>query len=169
MFDISELEENLKAAGLLIITDTMLSRVNENSSKGRRTHLFIDEFHVVFSNGHSAEFFSSAWRQFRKRNAFPTAITQNVESLLDSIHARTMLSNSEFIVMFSQATSDRDKLAALLNIPQEQLRFISSTEPGRGLIRYGGVLVPFVNRFPSDTSLYELMTTTPGEQISRRS
>ncbi len=167
VFDISGMEENLKDAGLLIITDAMLSRVNSNSRKGRRTHLFIDEFHVVFSNEHSAEFFSSAWRQFRKRNAFPTAITQNVESVLDSVHARTMLSNSEFIVMFSQASSDRDKLASLLNISDEQLRYISGAEPGSGLIRYGGALVPFLNRFPTDTSLYRLMTTTPGERISR--
>jgi hypothetical protein len=122
---------------------------------------------VVFSNGHSAEFFASAWRQFRKRNAYPTAITQNVESVLDSVHARTMLSNSEFIVMFSQASSDRDKLASLLNISDEQLRYISSAEPGSGLIKYGGALVPFLNRFPTDTSLYRLMTTTPGERISR--
>ena len=169
VFDISELEENLKAAGLLIITDTMLNRVNENSRKGRRTHIFIDEFHVVFSNEHSAEFFSSAWRQFRKRSAFPTAITQNVDTLLESAQARTMLSNSEFLVMFSQAPSDRERLASLMNISEEQQRYISNSVPGSGLLRYGGTMVPFVNRFPSDTSLYKLMTTTPGEQISRRS
>ena len=90
-----------------------------------------------------------------------------MESVLDSVHARTMLSNSEFIVMFSQASSDRDKLASLLNISDEQLRYISGAEPGSGLIRYGGALVPFLNRFPTDTSLYRLMTTTPGERISR--
>ena len=163
VFDIHEMEENLRAAGLLIITDTMLSRVNENSAKGRRTHLFIDEFHVVFSNEHSARFFSSAWRQFRKRNACPTAITQNVDTVLESAEARTMLSNSEFIVMLSQAATDREKLAELLRISPEQLGYISGSVPGSGLIRYGGSLVPFVNRFPKDTDLYRLMTTSPGE------
>ncbi|MBR5070765.1 MAG: TraE family protein, partial [Oscillospiraceae bacterium] len=154
---------NLKAAGLLIITDTMLSRVNENSAKGRRTHLFIDEFHVVFSNEHSARFFSSAWRQFRKRNACPTAITQNVDTVLESAEARTILSNSEFIVMLSQAATDREKLAELLKISPEQLGYISGSIPGSGLIKYSGSLIPFVNRFPKDTKLYRLMTTTPGE------
>ncbi|MBP0968814.1 MAG: ATP-binding protein, partial [Oscillospiraceae bacterium] len=163
VFDIHELGENLKPTGLLVITDTMLNRVSYNWKQGKRTHVFIDEFHVVFSNEHSAQFFSSAWRQFRKRNAYPTAITQNVDYVLDSVQARTMLSNSEFIVMLSQASSDREKLAKLLSISDEQLSYIKNAEPGCGLIRYGGALVPFINRFPRDTELYELMTTTPGE------
>ena len=77
--------------------------------------------HVVFENEFSAAFFNSAWRQFRKRNAYPTAITQNVEYLLDSVQASTMLSNSEFIVMLNQAASDREKLGKLLNISNEQM------------------------------------------------
>ena len=163
VFDIHGLGAQLKPTGLLVITDTMLNRVTLNWKKGKRTHVFIDEFHVVFENEFSAQFFNSAWRQFRKRNAYPTAITQNVEYLLDSVQASTMLSNSEFIVMLNQAASDRDQLAKLLNISNEQMSYITNADPGCGLIKYGGALVPFVNRFPRDTKLYELMTTRPGE------
>ena len=122
-----------------------------------------DEFHVVFENELSAAFFNSAWRQFRKRNAFPTAITQNVEYLLDSVQAGTMLSNSEFIVMLNQAASDREKLGRLLNISNEQMNYITNVEAGSCLIKYGSALVPFINRFPKNTKLYQLMTTRPGE------
>ena len=118
-FDIHGLGEQLKPIGHLVITDTMLNRVTLNWQRGKRTHIFIDEFHVMFENEFSAAFFTSAWRQFRKRNAYPTAITQNVEYLLDSVRASTMLSNSEFIVMLNQAASDREKLAKLLNISAE--------------------------------------------------
>ena len=163
VFDIHGLGTQLKPAGLLVITDTMLNRVTLNWKRGKRTHVFIDEFHVVFENEFSAEFFNSAWRQFRKRNAYPTAITQNVEYLLDSVQASTMLSNSEFIIMLNQAASDREKLAKLLNISNEQMSYITNAESGCGLIKYGGALVPFVNRFPKDTLLYQLMTTRPGE------
>ena len=163
VFDIHGLGAQLKPTGLLVITDTMLNRVTLNWKKGKRTHVFIDEFHVVFENEFSAQFFNSAWRQFRKRNAYPTAITQNVEYLLDSVQASTMLSNSEFIVMLNQAASDRDQLAKLLSISNEQMSYITNADPGCGLIKYGGALVPFVNRFPRDTKLYELMTTRPGE------
>ena len=162
VFDIRDLGENLKPTGLLVITDTILNRVSLNWKKGKRTHVFLDEFHVVFSNEYSAQFFNSAWRQFRKRNAYPTAITQNVDYLLDSVQARTMLSNSEFIIMLNQAASDREQLAKLLNISNEQLSYITNAEPGCGLIKYGGSLVPFVNRFPKNTKLYQLMDTTPG-------
>ncbi len=165
VFDIHGLGAQLKPTGLLVITDTMLNRVTLNWKKGKRTHVFIDEFHVVFENEFSAQFFNSAWRQFRKRNAYPTAITQNVEYLLDSVQASTMLSNSEFIVMLNQAASDREKLAKLLNISNEQMGYITNASPGCGLIRYGGSLVPFVNRFPKDTKLYQLMTTKPGEGL----
>ena len=163
VFDIHGLGAQLKPAGLLVITDTMLNRVTVNWKKGRRTHVFIDEFHVVFENEFSAAFFNSAWRQFRKRNAYPTAITQNVEYLLDSVQASTMLSNSEFIVMLNQAASDRTKLAKLLNISSEQMSYITNADAGCGLIKYGSALVPFINRFPKNTKLYELMTTKPGE------
>ena len=165
VFDIHGLGAQLKPTGLLVITDTMLNRVTLNWKKGKRTHVFIDEFHVVFENEFSAQFFNSAWRQFRKRNAYPTAITQNVEYLLDSVQASTMLSNSEFIVMLNQAASDRGELAKLLNISNEQMSYITNADPGCGLIKYGGSLVPFINRFPKNTKLYQLMTTRPGEGI----
>ena len=165
IYDIMDLGRQLKTMGLLIITDAMLNRVTENWRKGKRTHLFIDEFHVVFQNPYSADFFDSAWRRFRKRGAYPTAITQNVEYLLDSVQASTMLSNSEMLILLNQAPSDREKLAALLNISPEQTGYITNAPAGCGLLRYGGALVPFKNQFPKDTELYRLMTTKPDESI----
>lgn len=163
-YDIFNLGKQLKTMGLLVITDAMINRVNDNWRKGKRTHIFLDEFHVVFENEESASFFNSAWRQFRKRDAFPTGITQNVEYLLDSTQASTMISNSEFVVMLNQSYQDREKLAKLLNISEEQLSYITNAQSGCGLIKYGGSLVPFVNKFPKDTKLYKLMTTKPKDR-----
>lgn len=166
VYDIMDLGKQLKTMGLLVITDAMINRVTENWRKGKRTHIFLDEFHVVFENEYSGAFFNSAWRRFRKRNAFPTALTQNVEYLLDSVLASTMLSNSEFIVMLNQAAQDRQKLASLLNISDEQMSYITNADAGCGLIKYGSALVPFVNQFPRGTKLYQLMTTKPTDRIS---
>lgn len=160
-----DMELQLKPTGLLVITDTMLNRVTLNRKRGKRTHVFIDEFHVVFENEQSGIFFNSAWRQFRKRGAYPTAITQNVEYLLDSVQASTMLSNSEFIIMLNQAASDQEKLARLLNISKEQMSYVTGAEAGCGLMKYGSALAPFVNRWPRDTKLYQLMATKPGEGV----
>ena len=150
---------------LLVITDTILNRVTLNWKRGKRTHVFLDEFHVVFENEQSGVFFNSAWRQFRKRNAAPCAITQNVEYMLDSVQASTMVSNSEFVVMLNQAESDQERLSKLLNISPEQMSYVNGSEAGCGLMRYGSALVPFVNRFPVNTELYKLITTKPGEGL----
>ena len=165
VFDIRDLGQQLKPAGLLVITDTILNRVTLNWKRGKRTHVFIDEFHVVFENEQSGIFFNSAWRQFRKRGAYPTAITQNVEYILDSVQASTMLSNSEMVILLNQAASDRAKLSALLGISNEQMSYVTNADAGCGLIKYGSALVPFVNRFPKNTKLYQLMTTKPGEGV----
>lgn len=169
VYDILDLGEHLKTMGLLVITDAMLNRVSENWKKGKRTHLFIDEFHVVFQNEYSANFFNSAWRRFRKRNAFPTAITQNVDYILHDVLARTMISNSEFIVMLNQAPNDSNLLGELLNISEEQLDYVTDTGAGCGLIRYGSSIVPFINQFPKNTKLYRLMNTKPSENGILRS
>ena len=164
-YDIHDLGEELKQPGFVAITDAMINRVNYNWAHGKKTHIFVDEFHIAYENEYSGNFFTSAWRQFRKRNAAPCAITQNVEYMLDSVQASTMVSNSEFVVMLNQAESDQERLSKLLNISPEQMSYVNGSEAGCGLMRYGSALVPFVNRFPVNTDLYKLITTKPGEGL----
>ena len=164
-YDIHDLSEDLKQPGFVTITDAMLNRVNFNWAQGKKTHVIVDEFHIAYENEYSGNFFTSAWRQFRKRNASPVAITQNVDYLLDSPQARSMLSNSEFIVMLNQAENDQERLSELLNISPEQMRYVNGSEAGCGLLRYGNALIPFINKFPMETELYKLITTRPGEGV----
>ena len=99
----------------------------------------------------------------RKYGAYCTGITQNVDDLLQSHTARTMLANSEFIIMLNQASTDRIELAKLLNISYLQMSYITNVGAGQGLLKVGSSLVPFVNKFPRNTELYRLMTTKFGE------
>lgn len=164
-FNTRDMTEDLKAVGQLVITDHMINRVATNWENGIRTHIFLDEFHTLLEHRYSENFFDSAYRRFRKRNAWVTSLTQNVEYVLDSTKARTMLSNSEFILMLNQAASDRDRLADLLHISQEQLNYVTNARAGNGLAKVGSSLVPFLNPFPKDTELYRLMTTKPSEEF----
>lgn len=164
-FNTRDMTEDLKAVGQLVITDHMINRVATNWENGIRTHIFLDEFHTLLEHRFSENFFDSAYRRFRKRNAWVTSLTQNVEYVLDSTKARTMLSNSEFILMLNQAASDRDRLAELLHISQEQLNYVTNARAGNGLAKVGSSLVPFLNPFPKDTELYRLMTTKPSEEF----
>ena len=99
----------------------------------------------------------------RKYQACGTGISQNIEDLLQSHTARTMLANSEFLIMLNQAATDREELARLLNISDNQLSYITNVDFGRGLIKCGSAIVPFMDIFPKHTQLYKLMTTKPSD------
>ena len=162
-YDILELGEQLRAIGMLVILDSILNRITQNRQKGKQTFVFIDEIYLLFMHEYSAQFLFKLWKRVRKYGAYCTGITQNVLDLLQSHTARTMLSNSEFIVMLNQAATDRIELAKLLNISDRQLSYITNVDAGHGLIKVGSSLVPFENNFPKDTKLYQLMTSKPGE------
>lgn len=162
-YDILDLGKQLMSIGMLVVMDSILNRITQNRAKGKATFIFIDEIYLLFQHEYSANFLFTLWKRVRKYGAFATGITQNVDDLLQSHTARTMLANSEFIVMLNQASTDREELAHLLNISDLQLSYITNVDAGHGLIKVGSSLVPFANKFPKNTQLYKLMTTKPGE------
>lgn len=162
-YDILDLGKQLMPIGMLVVLDSILNRITQNRAKGKQTFIFIDEIYLLFQHEYSANFLFTLWKRVRKYGAYATGITQNVDDLLQSHTARTMLANSEFIIMLNQASTDRVELAKLLNISDLQMSYITNVEAGHGLIKVGSALVPFANKFPKNTSLYKLMTTKPGE------
>ena len=162
-YDILDLGKQLQPIGMLVVLDSILNRITANRAKGRNTYIFIDEIYLLFQYEYSANFLFTLWKRVRKYGAYATGITQNVDDLLQSHTARTMLANSEFIVMLNQASTDRLELAKLLNISDLQMSYITNSGVGEGLIKVGSSLVPFKNKFPKNTELYKLMTTKPGE------
>lgn len=162
-YDIRELGEQLMPLGMLVTLDSIFNRVIQNWKEGKTTWIFADEFYLLFRYEYSANFFYRLYKRIRKYNGFVTGLTQNVEELLKSDTARLMLANSEFLILLNQASTDREELAALLNISENQLSYITNVSVGSGLIRCSGNIVPFENTFPKNTDLYKLMTTKPGE------
>ena len=165
-YDILDLGKQLLPIGMLVVLDSILNRITANRTKGKNTYIFIDEIYLLFNYEYSANFLFTLWKRVRKYGAFCTGITQNVEDLLQSHTARTMLANSEFIIMLNQASTDRIELAKLLNISDLQMSYITNVGAGEGLIKVGNNLVPFINKFPKSTELYKLMTTKPGEDFN---
>ena len=163
-YDILDLGKQLLPIGMLVVLDSILNRITKNRASGRNTFIFIDEIYLLFQHEYSANFLFTLWKRVRKYGAYCSGITQNVDDLLQSHTARTMLANSEFIVMLNQASTDRLELAKLLNISELQMNYITNVGAGCGLIKVGSSLVPFVYKFPKNTQLYKLMTTKPGEQ-----
>lgn len=162
-YDILDLGKQLQSIGMLVVLDNILNRIAANRAKGRQTFIFIDEIYLLFQHEYSANFLFTLWKRVRKYNAFCTGITQNVDDMLQSHTARTMLANSEFIVMLNQASTDRLELSKLLNISDLQMSYITNVDAGCGLIKVGSALVPFTDKFPRNR-LYKLMSTRPGEE-----
>ena len=164
VYDIKDLGKQLRTIGMLVVLDNIFNRITENRAKKRSTFIFIDEIYLLFQNEYSSNFLFELWKRVRKYGACATGITQNVSDLLVSHTARTMLANSEFLLMMNQAPTDRIELANLINISEAQLSHITDNEKaGIGLLKYAGSIVPFEDSFPKHTKLFSLMTTTPGE------
>ncbi len=161
-YDIKELGKQLKQLGMLVVQDQVWNRVTRNREAGRTTRYYVDEFHLLL-RGELAAWSVEIWKRFRKWGGVPTGITQNVKDLLASPEIENILENSDYICMLNQAPGDRQILAKKLNISPHQLSYVTQANVGEGLLFYGNVIVPFVDRFPKDTEMYRLMTTKPNE------
>ena len=161
-YDIKELGKQLKQLGMLVIQDQVWNRVTVNRGLGRTTRYYVDEFHLLLK-GELASWSVEIWKRFRKWGGVPTGITQNIKDLLASREVENIFENSDFIYMLNQAAGDRQILAKQLNISPHQLSYVTHSGEGEGLLFYGNVILPFVDRFPKDTELYRIMTTKPQE------
>ena len=150
---------NMKELGLQICLNDIWNKTIANKSKGKYTWFFVDEFYLLTQTDSAATFLQQIFKRARKWGGIPTGITQNVEDVLAQPQSRTMLSNSDFIMMLKQAPLDRADLAALLHISPTQLTYVTNSAPGQGLIYTGDTIVPFINSFPTDNALYKAMTT----------
>ena len=161
-FDIRELGKQLKKIGMLIVQDQVWNRVTLNRSAHKATRYYIDEFHLLLKEEQTATYSVEIWKQFRKWGGIPTGITQNIKDLLASREIENIFENSDFIYMLNQAAGDRQILAKHLNISPTQLSYVTNSNEGEGLLFYGNVIIPFVDRFPKNR-LYQLLTTRPEE------
>lgn len=162
-YDIKELGKQLKKLGMLIVQDQVWGRVTENRAAGKSTRYYMDEMHLLLKEEQTAAYSVEIWKRFRKWGGIPTGITQNVKDLLASREVENIFENSDFVYMLNQAGGDRQILAKQLNISPHQLSYVTHSGEGEGLLFYGNVILPFVDRFPKDTELYSVMTTKPNE------
>ena len=164
-FDIKELGKQLKKIGMLIVQDAVWNRVTVNREAHKSTRYYIDEMHLLLREEQTAAYTVEIWKRFRKWGGIPTGITQNVKDLLSSREVENIFENSDFILMLNQASGDRQILAKQLNISPHQLSYVTHSGEGEGLLFYGNVILPFVDRFPRG-ELYDLLTTKPQEQTT---
>ena len=162
-YDIKELGKQMKKLGMLVIQDQVWGRVTANRTAGKSTRYYADEFHLLLKEEQTAAYSVEIWKRFRKWGGIPTGLTQNVKDLLSSREVENIFENSDMIIMLNQAAGDRQILAKQLNISPHQLSYVTHSGEGEGLLFFGNVILPFVDRFPTDLELYKIMTTKLGE------
>lgn len=158
-YDISKLGDHMKTFGMMVVLDQVWNRVLSNFGKGRRTWLYVDEFHLMLLNQYALRMFLSIYKRARKYGLLPTGITQNVQEILAVPEARLMLGNSDVLFLLGQQKQDADELAEMLNLSEEQIRAITSVEAGYGLLRFGSTMLAFNSRKPLTGPLADLFNT----------
>ena len=163
-YDIRDLNGNLKTQSMLLILDYIWNRLSENRDKGRKTYIYFDEAHLLFQDEYSLDYLRMLWKRARKYGGVLTGITQNVEDLLKDDKSRSMLSNSEFLVLLKQNPTDAAKLQDILHFTDSEIQYVNDTPAGHGILVLGGkTKIPFYDKFPKDTKLYSMMTTNFSE------
>ena len=163
-----ELGTELSPITMLVMMESIQNRIVENGKRGKATWLYIDEFHVLLNSEYSAKYLQQLWKKVRKQGGLCTGITQNVVDLLQNYTATTMLANSEFVALLKQANTDSSKMAEVIGVSEAQLRFVTNTASGMGLIKCGSVVIPFDNQISKDTDLYRLYNTNIHEKIAEQ-
>lgn len=166
VYDIRDIGTSLRSLGLQVCLNDAWNRMISNCKQGKRTWLFIDEFHLLVKHENSARFVNNIYKRARKWGGIPTGMTQNCEDLLNSSEARIILNNCKFVQMLDQSSIDRDELSALFNISETLQKYITNARPGCGLIYTDSTIIPFFNNFDKDTKLYKAMTTKLGEKYA---
>ena len=159
--------ENLRKIAMHITNEFVTSAVNTNHAEGLATWCYFDEFHILLRDPLTASYFVAVWKMLRKKGCVPSALTQNVKDLLASREIEAILDNTDFMILLSQAQSDRAILAKQLGISEHQLSYITHSNSGEGLLFYGSVTIPFVDRFPKG-EIYNLLTTRPEDMAHER-
>lgn len=167
VYDIKDIGSTMKSMGLLVVLDNIWNRIVEGRKEGKNVWFYIDEIYLLFKTPSSAEFLRNLYKRARKYGGIPTGITQNVSDLLENDTARTMISNSECIIMLNQAGPDRIALMNLLNISETLVGYVTNSSPGHGLLYDGVHIIPFVNELPRNTKQYWAMTTKLSEVAER--
>ena len=159
-FVLKGMGENLRKIAMHITNDFVTSAVGTNFKNGVATWCYFDEFHILLRDPLTASYFVTVWKMLRKQGCVPSALTQNVKDLLASREIENILDNTDFMILLSQAQSDRAILAKQIGISEHQLSYITQSNSGEGLLFYGSVTIPFVDRFPRG-EIYDLLTTKP--------
>lgn len=168
VYGFSELGKRMRAMAMLVMIESITAKIKYNQSDGVATWVYVDEMHELWGEEYSLHALERMWREVRKRGGICTGMSQNLIDAQQNRSTKTMVSNSEFMVLLDQGKMDQDAVEDLFSISSEQLACVNGADPGTGLIRFGDKIVPFDNTMKKESSLYQLFNTNFHEMAGQR-
>ena len=164
VFELTGIKENLRTTATLVMLEIVRARAKKNFEKGLWTHLYIDEFHELLGIDTVAKFVVKLWKEMRKNRGVLTGITQNMTDLMNNsasnANLTAILSNTEYFSLLNQTSIDRELLMRFLPmISPAMFNFVEGAASGTGLLKMGGVTIPFDMRMSKESKVYEIVNT----------
>ncbi len=98
-----------------------------------------------------------------KNHPFKVETNTELFELMQSIEKDGIL--VPLLALLKQANTDSSKMGEVIGISEAQLRFVTNSEHGMGLLKCGSVVIPFDNTISRQTDLYKLYNTNLHEKI----
>ena len=159
VYGTNELGASLQPIAMLIMIEAIRARIAYNQKIGKVTRIYVDEAHELTEKEYTAIALERLWKEVRKQGGFMTGITQNVGDVLRNKTTRTMLANSEFVMLLNQAAVDLNELITVIDVTATQLTYVMNAKPGTGILKFGSKVIPFDNNVEKDSMLYEMFNT----------
>lgn len=166
-FNTKRLSKQLRTMGMAIIQDFCWNVITKGQAENKNTWLFNDEIHLSMKNEVTSSWLIESWKRGRKYGLIATGMTQEVNDVLLNPEARSLISNSEFIMLYRQKPSALSMLQEVMDLSEEQTQKLLSYDSGMGIFKVGNNVVEFDNRIDENTKLYQLMETNVGKKTKR--
>lgn len=163
VYDMYLLKNEMATFGYLAILDCVWNKVVENRARGIETRVYIDEFQVIINPSQPEVLRTQAaeiYARIRKYLGCPTFMTQSAETMLSTMEGRSIMFNSDFLILLEQKGEVLDALIKRFKLTEKEANYLQNNRVGTGLIIAGGQVIPFSNLIPEDTKLFELMDTS---------
>lgn len=163
IYDMYLLKNEMATFGYLAILDRVWNKVVENRARGIETRVYIDEFQVIINPSQPEVLRTQAaeiYSRIRKYAGCPTFMTQSAETMLSTMEGRSIMFNSDFLILLEQKGEVLDALVQRFKLTDKESNYLQSNKVGTGLIIAGGQVIPFSNLIPKQTKLFKLMDTS---------
>ncbi|MBO5071678.1 MAG: ATP-binding protein [Eubacterium sp.] len=168
VYGFSELGKRMRSMAMLVMIESITSRIKYNQSRDVATWVYVDEIHELWGEEYSLSAIKRMWREVRKRGGICTGMTQNIIEATDNNEIKTMVSNSEFTMLLDQGVMDKEDVSEIFKLSDKQAGYVNGAKKGCGLIRFGKKIVPFNNMVDKGSDLYQLFNTDFHEMAGQK-